>query len=51
MSVKVAVRIRPLVARELRNGNGRECVESKADKIRLDNNEFNFDRVFDQDSQ
>lgn len=51
MSVKVAVRIRPLVARELRDGNRRECVEAKGDKIRLDNNEFNFDQVFDQDSE
>lgn len=48
----MAVRIRPLVGRELRDGNKRTCVEAKSEvnKILLDMNEFTFDKVFDMES-
>ena len=51
-SVKVAVRIRPLVGRELRDGNRRECVESEPElnKLSIDTSSFIFDRVFHQES-
>jgi len=46
--VKVAVRVRPLVGREMRDGNGKTCVESSPEtrKIQIGTNEFSFDSVF-----
>jgi hypothetical protein len=50
--VKVAVRIRPLVGREMRDGQGKTCVESNEanSKIQIGANEFSFDRVFAEES-
>ena len=50
--MKVAVRIRPLVGRELRDGNRRECIEAQPElnKLQIDTSSFSFDRVFHQES-
>jgi kinesin family protein 4/21/27 len=50
-SVKVAVRVRPLVARELRTGSSKSIVETEPEKIRMGGKEFVFDQVFDMDSR
>ena len=51
-SVKVAVRVRPLVGREMRDGNHKTCVESNNEtrKIQIGTNEFSFDSVFNEES-
>jgi len=51
-TVKVAVRIRPPVGRELRDANRRSCVESQPDynKLTIGTTSFSYDRVFDQES-
>ena len=48
-SVKVAVRVRPLIGREYRDGNRRTCVESTPEehKLQIGTAEFSYDRVFD----
>lgn len=45
----MAVRIRPLVGRELRDANKRICIESHAEenKLQIGDKMFGFDRVFD----
>ena len=50
--MKVAVRIRPFIGRELRDGNRRTCVESDPvyNKLQIGAAEFSYDRVFDQES-
>ena len=50
--MKVALRVRPLVGRELRDANKRLCIESfpELNKLQMDSHEFAFDRVFDQES-
>ena len=47
--MKVALRIRPLIGREYRDGNRRTCVEStpEENKLQIGTAEFNYDRVFD----
>lgn len=43
--------MRPLVGRELRDGNKRLCTETPdIDRIQIGSKEFNFDRVFDMDA-
>ena len=44
--------MRPLVGRELKDGNRRTCVETESDynKLRIDSAEFGFDRIFDQEA-
>ncbi len=48
----MAVRIRPLIGRELKDTNKRLCIESSPEynKLQMDSAEFGFDRVFDQES-
>ena len=50
--MKVAVRIRPLVGRELRDGTMKECVEAQPElnKLQIDTSSFTFDRVFDKEA-
>lgn len=51
-SVKVAVRIRPFVGREIKPGGGigEACIQAEFQKLQIGNKEFKFDRVFDPDS-
>ena len=46
------MRVRPLVGRELRDGNKRLCIEGVQDleKLQIGAKEFGFDRVFDENS-
>ena len=46
------MRIRPLVGRELREGNGRQCIEPDQDdyKLKIGTKQFGFDRVFAHES-
>ena len=50
--MKVAVRIRPPVGRELRDANRRSCVASEPEhnKLTIGASSFSYDRVFDQES-
>ena len=52
-TVKVAVRVRPHVGRELRDLERKSCVTTQQilNKISIGEKMFQFDRVFDQDSQ
>ena len=46
------MRVRPLVGRELRDGNKRLCINEiqDFDKLQIGAKEFGFDRVFDENS-
>ena len=46
------MRVRPLVGRELRDGNKRLCIDSVQEdmKLNIGAKEFGFDRVFDESS-
>lgn len=48
-TVKVAVRIRPLIGKELREGDGQSCIQTSPDlgKLQIGTKEFCFDQVFD----
>ena len=50
--MKVAVRVRPHVGKELRDPNKKNCVESQAilNKLSIGQKQFQFDKVFDTDS-
>ena len=51
-TVKVAMRIRPMIGRELREGKGATCVQTtpEMDKLQIGTKEFFFDSVFDTES-
>lgn len=53
MSVKVAVRVRPMIGRELRQGGDKKsCVEVSpfGNSLQMGGKSFTFDRVFDLDA-
>lgn len=51
-SVKVAVRIRPMIGKEIREGNRKSCITTQPElaKLQIGSKEFLFDRVFDTES-
>lgn len=51
-SVKVAIRIRPMIGIELRQNKGATCCTTtpELNKLQIGTKEFYFDKVFDQES-
>ncbi len=51
-SVKVAVRVRPMIGKEVREGNRKSCITTTPElaKLQIGSKEFLFDKVFDIES-